>query len=69
MADTEIERSSYSELIEMIRWFFFDLLLLGYIEDFTTGLSFCFPKGLDWAVFIEVSYISALALAIISVKL
>ena len=50
-----MEKKSYSELMEIVGWFFFDILMLGYVEDFTTGISFCFPKGLHWKVYIEVS--------------
>ncbi len=56
MSSAKSKRSHYSELIEIIGWFFFDLLFLGYVEDFNTGLSFCFPKGLEWAVYIEVKH-------------
>ena len=28
-------------LLINIGWFFFDLLLLGYVEDTSTGISFC----------------------------
>jgi len=41
--------------MDVIAWFFFDLLVLGYAEDPETGLSFRIPGGLEWAVYIEVS--------------
>ena len=44
----------YRRLIEVIGWFFFDLLILGYVEDRDTGLSFRLPGGLDWAIYMEV---------------
>ena len=44
----------YRRLIEVIGWFFFDLLILGYVEDRDTGLSFRLPGGLDWAIYVEV---------------
>ena len=50
----ESERSRYRELMDVIGWFFFDLLVLGYVEDLDTGLSFRIPGGLQWAVYIEV---------------
>lgn len=36
-------------------WFFFDLFLLGYVEDPVTGYSFRFPGGMKWAIYVEVS--------------
>ena len=44
----------YRRLIEAIGWFFFDLLILGYVEDRDTGLSFRLPGGLDWVIYVEV---------------
>ena len=41
-------------MIEAIGWFFFDLLILGYIEDKDTGLSFQLPIGLGWIIYVEV---------------
>ena len=40
--------------MEVIGWFFFDLLMLGYVEDSDTGLSFHIPGGLSWAIYVEV---------------
>jgi hypothetical protein len=37
-----------------VRWFFFELLILGYVEDSATGLSFHYPAGLSWALYTEV---------------
>ena len=48
------EHVSYGRLIEVIGWFFFDLLILGYVEDKDTGLSFHLPGGLGWLVYVEV---------------
>ena len=48
------ERYHYQEFVQMIGWFFFDLFLLGYVEDPDTGLSFRLPGGLQWKVYIEV---------------
>ena len=50
----EVERERYHELMDVIAWFFFDLLVLGYVEDPNSGLSFRIPGGLEWAVYIEV---------------
>ena len=47
----------YMELMEITGWFFFNLLILGYVEDRGTGLSFCIPGGLQWAIYIEVCII------------
>ena len=40
--------------MDSINWFFFDLLILGYVEDPLTGQSFRFPGGLEWSVYVEV---------------
>ena len=40
--------------MDMIGWFFFDLLIVGYVEDPDTGLSFRIPGGLQWAIYVEV---------------
>ena len=50
----ENERIRYRELVEVIGWFFFDLFVLGYVEDAGTGLSFRMPGQLKWRVYIEV---------------
>ena len=41
--------------METISWFFFDLLLLGYVEDSHSGESFQLPGGLFWSIYVEVS--------------
>ena len=46
--------AQYMKLMEVTGWFFFDLLLLGYVEDRETGLSFRIPGGLQWAIYVEV---------------
>ncbi|KAL5475165.1 hypothetical protein EMCRGX_G027231 [Ephydatia muelleri] len=48
------EHTLYCRLIEVIGWFFFDLLILGYVEDRDTGLSFRLPEGLGWVIYVEV---------------
>ena len=48
------ERQRYNQLIEAAGWFFFDLFILGYVEDPITGCSFRFPGGMKWAIYIEV---------------
>ena len=50
----ESEDQNYKELMKVIGWFFFDLFLLGYVEDTITGLSFSIPGGMDWKIFVEV---------------
>ena len=45
---------TYQQLLQTVDWFFFDLFLLGYVEDPATGQSFRFPGGMAWAVYIEV---------------
>ena len=49
-------KEHYQQLIQDIRWFFFELLILCYVEDPATGLSFHFPAGLSWALYAEVQY-------------
>jgi hypothetical protein len=41
--------------MEEVGWFFFDLLLIGYVEDSNTGLSFCLPGALEWFFYVEVN--------------
>ena len=48
------EHIRYKKLMEVIGWFFFDLFILGYVEDPVTGHSFRMPGGLAWSVYIEV---------------
>ena len=50
----EKERERYHQLMDVIGWFFFDLFILGYVEDPNMGKSFRLPGGLKWAVYIEV---------------
>ena len=45
----------YNQRIEVVRWFFFSLLILGYVEDANCGISFQFPTGLSWKIYVEVS--------------
>lgn len=47
-----------SELMKSVNWFFFDFLILGYVEDPNTGESFRLPGGLEWAIYIEVPSLS-----------
>ena len=44
----------YRQLTDSINWFFFDFLILGYVEDPVTGHGFRFPGGLEWSVYVEV---------------
>ena len=37
-----------------IGWFFFDLLLLGYVEDHRNGISFCISNDSELEIYIEV---------------
>lgn len=50
----ESEDRNYKELMKIIGWFFFDLFLLGYVEDPVTGLSVSIPGGMDWKIYVEV---------------
>ena len=38
----------------MINCFFFDLVLLGYVEDPVTGLSVSIPARMGWKIYVEV---------------
>lgn len=40
------EQEQYVKLTESVEWFFFNLFILGYIEDQDAGVSFQFPGGL-----------------------
>ncbi len=48
------EKAHYCSLMQDIGWFFFDLLILGYIEDPATGKSFQVPGDLSWEMYVEV---------------
>ena len=48
---------AYQQLSSDISWFFFDLFVMGYVEDESTGLSFSVPPGKKWSVYVEVSHI------------
>lgn len=48
------EDQNYKELMKVIGWFFFDLILLGYVEDPVTGLSVSIPGGMGWRIYVEV---------------
>ena len=50
----ESEQTHHQQLMEVIAWFFFNLLMLGYVEDSDTGLSFRIPGDMAWAVYVEV---------------
>ena len=41
-------------LINTLAWFFFKLLIYGYVEDLKTGMAFRLPGGLSWKLFVEV---------------
>ena len=41
-------------MFDIVRWFLFDLLILGYVEDRNSGLSFRLPGELKWTFYIEV---------------
>ena len=40
-----------------LAWFFFDLLIFGYVEDLETGVAFRLPGGLQWRLFVEVQFV------------
>ena len=54
--ETHRRSPTYTALMKSISWFFFNLLILGYVEDRKSGLSFKMPSGLMWSIFIEVPF-------------
>ena len=54
MIQDEQEKENINKLIIKIGWFFYHLLVLGYVEDPSTGTSFRFPGEQCWSIFIEV---------------
>ena len=42
------------ELWDSLNWFFFHLLVVGYVEDEKTGRSFALLRGISWKIYIEV---------------
>ena len=52
--EDEVQRFCRS-LADKINWFFFDYFLLGYVEDYNTGLSLRFPNDVSRSVYVEVN--------------
>ena len=52
--ENENDKREFQKLYSDINWFFFSLFIVGYVEDFSSGLSFRLPGGLQWSVFVEV---------------
>ena len=48
------EQEQYQYLMNQINWFFFNLFILGYVEDTCSGASFRLPSDSDWSVYVEV---------------
>jgi len=44
--------------MNILAWFFFKLLVFGYVEDLKTGIAFRLPGGLSWKIFVEVCLFS-----------
>ena len=51
---TPDEQAKFVYLMNTLAWFFFKLLVFGYVEDSETGLAFRLPGGLSWKIFVEV---------------
>ena len=51
---TPEEEMKYNKLMNTLAWFFFKLLVFGYVEDIKTGTAFRLPGGLNWKIFVEV---------------
>ena len=43
-------------LADRINWFFFDYLILGYVEDYSSGFSLKFPDNTSRSFYIEVCH-------------
>ena len=41
--------------MDTLAWFFFKLLVFGYVEDLGTGIAFQLPGGLHWKICVEVN--------------
>ncbi len=48
-----MDKARYNKIMSNIGWFFFELLIIGHVEDYKSGLSFSLP-GLKWHIYIEV---------------
>ena len=44
----------FQELMSSICWFFFHILILGYVYDGASGKGFYMPVGLNWQIYVEV---------------
>lgn len=49
------ENAKYDTLMDTFAWFFFKLLVFGYVEDLGTGLAFQLRGGLRWRIYVEVN--------------
>ena len=47
------DADGYQVMMERINWFFFDLFILGYVEDVNSGESFHFTPC-KWSIYVEV---------------
>ncbi len=54
---SEESKANSKKLFDMLGWFLFDFLLLGYAEDPQSGLSFRMQSGITWNIYIEVNHI------------
>ena len=52
--EKEEEQRKIMELLDTIGWFFYHLLVLGYVEDPATGTSYRLPGGQNWTIYVEV---------------
>ena len=49
------DKAKHNTLMDTLAWFFFKLLVFGYVEDLETGMAFQLPGGLHRKIFVEVS--------------
>jgi len=52
--------------MDTLAWFFFKLLVFGYVEDLETGLAFRLRGGLRWRIYVEVTIASVISNSILS---
>ena len=52
--EDEDDKAQFGKLSSQISWFFFSLLIVGYVEEYCSGLSYRLPGGLMWSIFVEV---------------
>lgn len=57
----EEERQAFEKLMDKIGWFMFDLLVLDYVQDHLSGVSFSTPIATAWKIYIEVCSVTVIS--------